>query len=171
MTRACPRESGDQSQSGLRTSHPGWLLEAARKRRPRGMAVTRLVPAQAGSTALQNPAYRPADDVRGLGGKTAGPSPFCPLTFLSGVTVHQDKFVLWWTRKSLARSKDVDKRDRFIPLQDEAKARGLGFRAEKWRGKGGHMMVWIGNRVTTVPAREIDPKTARKIRKALGLAG
>jgi hypothetical protein len=47
---------------------------------------------------------------------------------------------------------------------------GLPFRAEKWRGKGGHMMVWIGDRVTTVPSREIDPKTARKIRKALGLS-
>jgi hypothetical protein len=30
-------------------------------------------------------------------------------------------------------------------------------------------MVWIGNRVTTLPSREIDPKTARKIRRALGL--
>jgi hypothetical protein len=31
-------------------------------------------------------------------------------------------------------------------------------------------MVWVGSKVTTVPSREIDPKTARKIRKALGLA-
>jgi hypothetical protein len=30
-------------------------------------------------------------------------------------------------------------------------------------------MVWVGEKVTTVPSREIDPKTARKIRKALGL--
>jgi hypothetical protein len=31
-------------------------------------------------------------------------------------------------------------------------------------------MVWVGTyKVTTVPGREIDPKTARKIRKALGL--
>jgi hypothetical protein len=30
-------------------------------------------------------------------------------------------------------------------------------------------MVWVGERVTTVPSREIDPKTAKKIRKALGL--
>jgi hypothetical protein len=30
-------------------------------------------------------------------------------------------------------------------------------------------MVWIGDKVTTVPSREIDPKTAKKIRKALGL--
>jgi hypothetical protein len=27
----------------------------------------------------------------------------------------------------------------------------------------------VGDRVTTLPAREIDPKAARKIRKALGL--
>jgi hypothetical protein len=61
------------------------------------------------------------------------------------------------------------KRDRFIAeLRDEARARGLPFRVETWRGKGGHAMVWIGNRVTTLPSREIDPKTARKIRRALG---
>jgi len=30
-------------------------------------------------------------------------------------------------------------------------------------------MVWVGDKVTTIPGREIDPKTARKIKKALGL--
>jgi hypothetical protein len=30
-------------------------------------------------------------------------------------------------------------------------------------------MVWVGEKVITVPSREIDPKTAKKIRKALGL--
>lgn len=65
----------------------------------------------------------------------------------------------------------MHKRDRFIAeLRDEAKRRGLPFRAEVWRGKGGHMMVFVGDRLTTVPAREIDPKTARKIRRQLGLA-
>ena len=64
----------------------------------------------------------------------------------------------------------MDKRERFLAeLRREAKLRGLGFRAETWRGKGGHAMVWVGNKVTTVPSREIDPKTAKKIRKALGL--
>ncbi len=64
----------------------------------------------------------------------------------------------------------MDKRARFISeLREEAKARGLEFREESWRGKGGHSMIWVGNKVTTVPAREIDPKTARKIRKTLGL--
>jgi hypothetical protein len=55
-------------------------------------------------------------------------------------------------------------------VRDEAREKGLLFRAEKWRGKGGHMMVFVGHRLTTVPSREIDPKTARKIRKQLGLA-
>jgi hypothetical protein len=30
-------------------------------------------------------------------------------------------------------------------------------------------MVWVGDRVSTVPSRDIDPKTAAKIRRALGL--
>jgi len=62
------------------------------------------------------------------------------------------------------------KRDRFIAeLRKTAHSRGLRFKVETWRGKGGHAMVWVGDKVTTLPAREIDPKTARKIRKALGL--
>jgi len=64
----------------------------------------------------------------------------------------------------------LDKRSRFIgELRDEAKAKGLSFRVETWRGKGGHAMVFVGDKLTTVPAREIDPKTAKKIRKTLGL--
>ena len=65
----------------------------------------------------------------------------------------------------------MNKRDKFIAeLRDEASKKGLSFRAESWRGKGGHMMVFVGDRLTTVPSREIAPKTARKIRKQLGLA-
>lgn len=65
----------------------------------------------------------------------------------------------------------MDKRDRFIAeLRAEAKKRGLVFRVEYGRGKGGHAMVWMGDRVTTLPSREIDPKTAKKIRRTLGLA-
>jgi hypothetical protein len=64
----------------------------------------------------------------------------------------------------------MNKRDRFIAeIREEAKSRGLSFRVETRRGKGGHAMMWVGNRVTTLPSREIDPKTARKIRRALGL--
>jgi hypothetical protein len=64
----------------------------------------------------------------------------------------------------------MSKRDRFIAeLRQEAKARKPAFKVETWRGKGGHAMVFVGNKVTTLPSREIDPKTARKIRRALGL--
>jgi hypothetical protein len=62
----------------------------------------------------------------------------------------------------------ADKRTRFVAeLRDEAKRRGLSFREQRWRGKGGHSMIWVGSKVTTLPAREIDPKTAQKIWKAL----
>jgi hypothetical protein len=64
----------------------------------------------------------------------------------------------------------LDERDRFIAeLRKRAKAGDLAFRVEKRCGKGGHAMVWVGDRVTTLPPRAIDPKTARKILKALGL--
>ncbi|MGI2035290.1 hypothetical protein ACRQ1B_23170 [Rhizobium panacihumi] len=64
----------------------------------------------------------------------------------------------------------MEKRDRFIAeIRADAKARGLSFRIEKGRGKGGHAMLWVGERFTTLPSREVDPKTAAKIRKALGL--
>jgi hypothetical protein len=64
----------------------------------------------------------------------------------------------------------MNKRDRFIAdLRRAAKARGLTLNEEKWRGKGSHAMVRVGDKVSTIPDREIDPKTASKIRKALGL--
>jgi hypothetical protein len=64
----------------------------------------------------------------------------------------------------------LDKRDRFIAdLRAKAKAKGLPFRLDKGRGKGGHALVFVGTAWTTLPSREIDPKTARKILKALGL--
>jgi hypothetical protein len=65
----------------------------------------------------------------------------------------------------------MNKRDRFIQeLKEEAKRAGLEFRVDYNRGKGGHCMVYFGNTVTTLPSREIDPKTAKKIRKNLGLS-
>lgn len=48
---------------------------------------------------------------------------------------------------------------------------GLSFRVDYRKGKGGHAMVYVGDKLTTLPSREIDPNTARKIRKQLGLAG
>jgi len=47
---------------------------------------------------------------------------------------------------------------------------GLSFRVDYRKGKGRHAMVYVGDKLTTLPSREIDPKTARKIRKQLGLA-
>ena len=64
----------------------------------------------------------------------------------------------------------MDKRDRFIvELRDLAAAQGKSFKTEKGRGKGGHALVWVGDKWTTLPSREIDPKTARKIMRGLGL--
>ncbi|MBT9292739.1 MULTISPECIES: hypothetical protein [Prosthecodimorpha] len=64
----------------------------------------------------------------------------------------------------------MNKRERFIAqLRADAKALGLPFKITMARGKGGHAMVWVGTRVTTLPSREIDPKTEAKIRKTLGL--
>lgn len=65
----------------------------------------------------------------------------------------------------------MNKRDRFIAdLRAAAGARGLSLVVLKGRGKGGHAIVQLSNgRWTTLPSREIDPKTARKIRKALAL--
>jgi hypothetical protein len=55
-------------------------------------------------------------------------------------------------------------------LREKAKARKLTLTVTKRRGKGGHAIVTLGNgKWTTLPSREIDPKTAMKIRKALGL--
>lgn len=65
----------------------------------------------------------------------------------------------------------VDKRDRFVAsLRQEANVRGLDFRIDKRKGKGGHATVYAGAKFATLPSREIDPKTAAKIRKQLGLA-
>jgi hypothetical protein len=65
----------------------------------------------------------------------------------------------------------MDKRDRFIAeIRSEARAIGLSFRVDYRKGKGGHAVIYVGDKLTTLPSREIDPKTARKIRKHLGLA-
>ena len=65
----------------------------------------------------------------------------------------------------------MNKRDRFVSaIREEAKARGLSFRFLPGRGKGGHALLFVGDKVTTLPSREIDPKTAAKIRRQLGLA-
>jgi hypothetical protein len=64
----------------------------------------------------------------------------------------------------------MQKRDRFIAdIREAARVRGLPFQVTKGRGKGGHAMLWVGDKASTLPSREIDPKTAAKIRRALGL--
>jgi predicted nucleotidyltransferase len=55
-------------------------------------------------------------------------------------------------------------------IRREARSKGLDFLVDYRKGKGGHAMVYVGDKLTTLPSREIDPKTARKIRKQLGLA-
>lgn len=64
----------------------------------------------------------------------------------------------------------MNKRDRFVAeIRDLARKAGLDFRIEYSRSKGGHAMLYVGDRFTTLPSREIDPKTGRKIKKQLGL--
>jgi hypothetical protein len=64
----------------------------------------------------------------------------------------------------------MNKRDRFVAeLRKEAKSRKLTFKVEKWRGKGGHAIVTVGDKWTTLPSREIDPVTAKKIRRPSAL--
>ena len=49
----------------------------------------------------------------------------------------------------------MDKRSRFLrELQDAAKKRGLAFRVETWRGKGGHAMVFVGDKLLDIESME-----------------
>jgi hypothetical protein len=44
----------------------------------------------------------------------------------------------------------AQKRDRFIAQVEQlAKNKGMKTRIERWRGKGGHAMIWVGDKVTT----------------------
>jgi hypothetical protein len=89
--------------------------------------------------------------------------PFCP----NGLTFGQNCPIV----AAVNAARQTDKRDRFIAeIRSEARAMGLSFRVDYRKGKGGHAVVYVGDRLTTLPSREIDPKTARKIRKQLGLA-
>lgn len=48
----------------------------------------------------------------------------------------------------------MDKRGRFVAeIREAPKARGLPFRIDTGRGKGGHAMIWVGDRFTTLPSR------------------
>ena len=64
----------------------------------------------------------------------------------------------------------MDKRDRFISeLRDLTKASGLAFSVNMRRGKGGHATVYRGDKLTTLPSREIQSVAGAKIKKYLGL--
>jgi hypothetical protein len=61
-------------------------------------------------------------------------------------------------------------RDRFVAaLREEAKAKRLPFAYTPKRDKGSHAKGTVGTAFTFVPDRDIDPKTAARIRKTLGL--
>ena len=52
----------------------------------------------------------------------------------------------------------MNRRDRFIAeLRDEARRKGLSFRAETWRGKGGHM---VGFDFTLSPVKDLSTAIA-----------
>jgi hypothetical protein len=53
----------------------------------------------------------------------------------------------------------MDKRDRFVAeIRAEARAIGLSFRVDYRKGKGGHAMVYVGDKLTTLPSREMTPR-------------
>jgi hypothetical protein len=54
------------------------------------------------------------------------------------------------------RARLMDKRDRFIAeLRNDARAKGLSFRVDYRKGKGGHAMVYVGDKLTTLPSGEL----------------
>lgn len=57
----------------------------------------------------------------------------------------------------------------FAELKRDAERNGVPFLIEMPSGRGGHALVFAGTEVSTVPSREIDPKTERRVRQALGL--
>jgi hypothetical protein len=62
------------------------------------------------------------------------------------------------------------KREQLIQkFRKEAKLQGLPFRVDMARGKGGHCMVWVGDRATVIPSGEISPAFEKIIRRQLGL--
>jgi hypothetical protein len=61
----------------------------------------------------------------------------------------------------------MDKRKRFVTeLRAEAEARGLVFKVDYKRGKGGHAVVRVGSKWTTLPSRDPDPVLMARVRRA-----
>lgn len=62
------------------------------------------------------------------------------------------------------------KREQLIrKFRQEAKDKGLPFAVDMARGKGGHCMVTVGDRITVIPSGEISPTFEKVIRRQLGL--
>lgn len=62
------------------------------------------------------------------------------------------------------------KREQLIQrFRKEARDKGLSFAVDMARGKGGHCLVTVGDRVTVVPSGEITPVFEKIIRRQLGL--
>lgn len=62
------------------------------------------------------------------------------------------------------------KREQLIQkFRKEAKDKGLAFAVDMARGKGGHCLVTVGDRVTVIPSGEISSAFEKIIRKQLGL--
>ncbi len=62
------------------------------------------------------------------------------------------------------------KRDQFLrELRKAAKARGLELAVFEDRGKGSHVRVRLGDRMSTVKSGELSPTYVRLVRKQLGL--
>lgn len=62
------------------------------------------------------------------------------------------------------------KREQLIrKFRQEARNKGLAFAVNMARGKGGHCMVTVGDRITVIPSGEISPTFEKLIRRQLGL--
>lgn len=62
------------------------------------------------------------------------------------------------------------KREQLIQkFRKEAKAKGLALMVDMARGKGGHCLITVGDRITVVPSGEISPNFEKIIRRQLGL--
>jgi hypothetical protein len=62
------------------------------------------------------------------------------------------------------------KREQLIQkFRKEARDRGLALSVDMSRGKGGHCLVIVGDRVTVIPSGDISPTFEKIIRKQLGL--
>lgn len=61
-------------------------------------------------------------------------------------------------------------RDQLIRLlRKEARKAGIKFKVVKNRGKGGHYLIYLGSRRTTIQSGELRPEMVKTIRRQLDL--